>query len=360
MGRKFQYTTLDRVLSKLYRDLGLEEISETDVVEWCGEALNFMETPSILEEAVAFVEIKNHMAELPIGLQSIIQIARNVNWTKDQNKFCPANVLLDTNNIESVDSSAGELKAPVPLDCNGTPLSDYDLAYYRPYFDLQYEYNGWTDSNYYQQDYVPMRLANHSFFNSLVCPEDENIYAQDNTYDGGLSEYTISDNMLKTSFKEGSVAIAYYRQKLDPITGYPMIPEDVSFTTAITKYITMMYMSRMWYMGREGYSDKMQKAEADWQWYCKQASNKAFTLHGVDEHQNLLEQRNHLIPKINRYYGFFGNLGRAEDRSYFNRHEAPGRKRHEDNSDSSEINSTVIVNNDNSTTLNDSWDNVEW
>ena len=39
MGRSLQYTTLDRILSKLYRDLGLEEISETDVVEWAGEAL---------------------------------------------------------------------------------------------------------------------------------------------------------------------------------------------------------------------------------------------------------------------------------------------------------------------------------
>ena len=37
MARQFKYTTLDRVLSKLYRDLGLEEISETDVVEWSGK-----------------------------------------------------------------------------------------------------------------------------------------------------------------------------------------------------------------------------------------------------------------------------------------------------------------------------------
>ena len=38
MGRKVQYTTLDRILSKLYRDLGVEEINETDAEERAGEA----------------------------------------------------------------------------------------------------------------------------------------------------------------------------------------------------------------------------------------------------------------------------------------------------------------------------------
>lgn len=314
MGRKFQYTTLDRILSKIYRDLGLEEISETDVIEWSGEALNFMDTSSLLEEAVAFVEVTNHHATLPNGLHSIIQIARNNNFnTSVKDNICPANVMLDcsTQDMDTVEGP-GMDNTPVPLDCKGTPLTDVELAYYRPYFDLQYEYYGWNQSNYYQKEYTPMRLANNTFFSSLVCPEDANSFVGC----GSIDEYSIAGDQIRTSFKDGSIAIAYYRQMVEEETGYPMVPDDVSFTTAITMYITMKYMARMWYMGREGYADKMQKAEADWQWYCKQAGNKAFTLHGIDEHQNLYDERNQLIPRNNRYYGFFGKLGRPENKSF--------------------------------------------
>jgi hypothetical protein len=318
MGRKFQYTSLDRVLSKIYRDLGVEEISETDVIEWTGEAMDFMESHSLLEEAVAFIEIKNHQAELPNGLNTIIQIARNHNYKPKEEEICPANVVLDceTHEIEGCyaeqcnTNPEGLENYPVPLDCKGRPLTDVDLAYYRPYFDLQYEYYGWSNSNYYGKNYTPVRLANHTFFNSLVCPEEGHLYHS------CIDEYTIVGDKIRTSFKEGSIAISYTRKIVDPETGYPMVPDDTSFTTAIMWYIGWKYNARLWMMGREGYADKMQYSQQQWNWYCKQASNKAFTLHGIDEHQNLLEERLNMMPRQNLYYGFFGKLGRPESKDW--------------------------------------------
>lgn len=316
MGRKLQYTTLDRVLSKLYRDLGLEEISETDVVEWSGEALEFIGAVTLYEEAVAFIEVENHQADLPNGLHSIIQIARNNKWSKDnKDALCPANIITDCTTEELISNkdcgcSRSLTDYPVPLDCHGSPLTDYEVAYYRPYFDLQYEYYGWNNSNRYGQDYSPIRLANHTFFNSIVCEEDSTIYH------GSTDEYTIVEDKIRLSFKEGSIAVSYYRQKVDPDTGYPMIPDEVSVITAITMYITMKYMSRLWYMGREGYGDKYQKAESDWQWYCKQAGNKQMMLYGVDQHENFKDMRQQLIPKNNRYYGYFGKMGRPENTKF--------------------------------------------
>ena len=109
MGRELQYTTLDRVLSKIYRDLGVEEISETDVVEWSGEALEFIGAITLYEEAVAFIEIENHQADLPNGLHSIIQVARNNKWVKSTKDICPANVVLDctTDEIKTPESKCG-------------------------------------------------------------------------------------------------------------------------------------------------------------------------------------------------------------------------------------------------------------
>jgi len=301
MGRDIKYTTIDRILSKLYRDLGLNEISETDIIEWTGEALEGIGVVSLLEEAVAFIEVKNHEAILPHGLHSIIQVARNNGEISDS---CPLDIILENPSVNIEDTNT-----PVITDCKGNPLEPLEYTYYRPHFDLQYEYTDWQTSKYNTQ-FTPIRLANHSFFNSLVCEENSSLYT--NVED----EYTIAGDVIRTSFKNGHIALAFNKQKIDIETGYPMIPDDYSVITAITMYITMKYMARLWYMGREGYGDKMQKAEADWQWYCKQASNNAMMIKGVDEHQNLYEERNNLIPRNNRYYGFFGRLGRAENKGF--------------------------------------------
>lgn len=320
MGKHFKYVSLDRILSKVYRDLGIEEISETDVIEWVGEALELINAPTLNEEAVAFIEVNNHKAELPNGLHQIIQVAKNNHWHKKE-PICPANIILDcpteqivTSNNDCGCGNNGMITDSkklhfIPLDCQGEPIFETEVAYYRPYFDLQYEYFGWNNSNIYSQQYTPMRLANHTFFNSLVCEEQEHIYCKDC---GVSEEYSLRDNTIITSFQEGSIALSYYRQKVDEKTGYPMIPDEISIITAITYYITWKYMQKLWYMGREGYGDKMQFAQAEWHWYCKQAGNKLMIPNGIDEHQNIMEATFQLIPRRDMYYGFFGKLGRPE------------------------------------------------
>ena len=94
--------------------------------------------------------------------------------------------------------------------------------------------------------------------------------------------------------------------------GLPMIPDNISFTNAIVAYIILKIMKREFYSGKEGSSNKMQVAEQDWQWYCKQASNKSLIPKGIDELQNLVEQTNYLIPRRNSYHNYFGNLNNRE------------------------------------------------
>jgi hypothetical protein len=321
MGRKFKYTSLQRIISKLYRDLSLEEISETDVVEWAGEALEGIGTIALYEEAVAFVEVVDHHAEIPCGLHSIIQIARDNQWDiSKSNALTPANILSDLTDEEII--ALGKYlngSSTEPVTTEGVPLDPFnnlwkvpEMAYYRPYYDLQWEYSGWMNSKMYAVRFIPVRLATHSFFNSVVCPEESEIYSNSNIVD----EYNIVGDRLRFSFKSGYVGIAYHRQVVEEETGYPMIPDDYAVITAITMYITMKYMSRMWYLGREGYADKMQKSEQDWHWYCKQAGNVMLAPYGEDEYQNLLEGRKQLIPRHNKYYGYFGNLGKNLDRGW--------------------------------------------
>lgn len=303
--RVIKKTTMDRVLNKLYRDLGLEEIAEDDVVEWTGEVLEHIGVVNMLEEHVAFIEVSNHKVDIPPNLVSIIQIARNRAW--DSSKSKKGICIDDVKPIvqpqpepqECVECGDLQTREFVPLDCRGGIIGDYEVAYYRPYFDLQYEYYNWNISSLYVQKFTPVRLSNKTFFNSIVCEEDERIYI--NSQD----EYTISGDSLVFSFKEGQIALAYYSMPLDPETGYPMIPDNVSVIQAIVSYITYKYMQRLWYLGREGYADKYQQAQQDYNWYIGQAKNALFGPYGIDDFQDLLEQGMSLLPNLSKYRNFF-------------------------------------------------------
>jgi hypothetical protein len=296
----YKFVSIDRIFSKIVRDLGETSLNEGDIIEWVGEALEFIAATEHYEEAIAFIEVKEHQCKLPTYLHQVVQIARNNCWTGATDALCPK-----TTTEEATEDTAS---VPVALDCYGQPINDFDLAYYRPYFDLKWEHSFWYGAGSYKNCYTPVRLKNHVFFDSLVCPENDNLYT-------GNDEYTIINNdTLRFSFKEGFVAVTFNRQKLDPVNGYPMIPDNISYTTAITKYVKMMILGRMCYNGREGACSKEKDAIGDWHWYCKQATNVDMMPYGIDEHQNLLDQRNNLLPRNRRYYGFFGNLSKPEMR----------------------------------------------
>jgi hypothetical protein len=178
----------------------------------------------------------------------------------------------------------------------------YDLAYYRPYFNLKIEHEGWSNSRFYQQNFTPVRLADHTFFNTIVDSEYGSAYC------AAVDSYTIiQGKYIRTSFRNGQVAISYKKQVTDA-DGYPMIPDNISYKTAITKYIQYKMADRDFQNGRDGAERRLAKYESDWHWYCSQASNADKMIYGIDEHQNFLDQRTTLIPNYKKYFGFFGNL----------------------------------------------------
>lgn len=351
MSLKFiKNTTLDTVFVELRR-LGFSDTQEKDIVEWSGQALQQIGCINQYEEAVCFVEVKNHRASMPVGSHSIIQIAKN-HCFKDKElvtavtakdivsqvytpRYSPsscescgieetpglygyANQNLTFVTPGTIDTTAFDLNTyvPTPIDCFGEPIDEYSLAYYRPYFDLQYEYSPWTNSPIYRNCFTPVRLTNHSFFDTLVAREDnyEVLY-----HHGIEDEYNIyGGDTLKFSFERGQIALAYTRSILDPETGWPKIPDEVSYITACVYYVIWKMMSKEFWMGRDGSEKRMAEGERQWIHYCDQAGNKALMLEGEDEYQNFLDQRNYVLPRMNRYSGFFGKLGTPENRKFNN------------------------------------------
>jgi hypothetical protein len=316
---KYDYVPIVSIFAKLERDLGLEEVDEKDVIEWTGEALEFMGSVPMYEEAVAFIEVKNHQVEIPNGCLQIDQIGRNNRWSKAQvDGVCPAEVLTDINNCVAEEPVCNTL--PIPLDCNGSPLMDYNIAYFRPYYDLIGEYYGWNwkSSRLYQDRFTPVRLATDTFFGT-----EAGTWSNDCSDGTGCvaDQYKIirvrgKAKVLRFNFKEGQVAVAYLRQCIDEETGYPLVPDSAQHKTAITKYITMKMVERDFYKGREGAKSKLDKFEADWHWYCSEASTKDLMPHGIDEHQNLLDQRQRLLPNNRQYFSFFGKMNVPEGKKW--------------------------------------------
>lgn len=328
--KNIKNTSLDAIFVELRRR-GLINIHEKDIVEWSGKALESIGVITRYEEAVCFIEVKNHTASMPIGSHSIIQIARNNCCHSKETSVCAGDIYNQLRHPDKspfktpgvmtpdpIDTTAFDLNTyvPVPIDCFGEPIDEYSLAYYRPYFDLQYEYSPWKSSAIYKNCFSPVRLTNHTFFDTLVCKEEgfEGLY-----HHGIIDEYNIyGGDTLRFSFKDGQIALAYTRTPLDPETGYPLIPDDISYISAIVYYIIWKLMEKDFYAGRQGSENRMAEAEKQWIWYCNQSGNKSMMLEGEDEYQNFLDQRNYLLPRMNRFNGFFGKLGEPEHRKYNN------------------------------------------
>ena len=303
MTNQIPYTTIDRILAKLSRDIGEIDASESDIIEWIGEALDHLKVAEMQEEAIAFIEVNNHHCELPANFHSVLQIARNKKWTKLTQEYCGVTPKEMVETVKEENCKCNKPNKFVLTDCNGNLVGDYDIAYYRPFYDLKWEYQPWIHSTRYIQDYVPVRLANSTLFNSLVCKEKDRIYL------GNEDEYTIvgtTERRLRFSFKEGFIALSFLRNALDEETGYPLVPDEVNSTTAIGYYIMWKIAQRLDWSGREGFGNRADKAEAKWLKYVRQAKNYMKMPKTLDDYQDLLEQSHQLVPRLDRYYSYFG------------------------------------------------------
>lgn len=256
-----QYTTIDRIFAKMQRDYG-GIVFESDFIEWAGEALEAIGTHRLYQENVAFIEVSNYQCELPPFLHGIIQIAKDNQWdstNKQSTGLCPKQIqdafqgCSSSNKVTTtVDNgqrdntmtmNPDEVYNPVNICPDGSPGVDYDIAYYRPFFDLQWQFPQWNSSQLHNNRFTPVRLSESSMFNGIVCyPEDRQFQNK------WRDEYTIIENGagLRFNFQEGLIALSYLKQRLDD-DGYPMIPDNSALTNAITMYIIMKLETRNFY-----------------------------------------------------------------------------------------------------------------
>lgn len=67
-----KYVSINNIISKVYRDMEMsDQLNINDAVEWCGEALELIGSPSTLLEKVVTLEIANYRASIPEDLHQI-------------------------------------------------------------------------------------------------------------------------------------------------------------------------------------------------------------------------------------------------------------------------------------------------
>lgn len=141
-----------------------------------------------------------------------------------------------------------------------------------------------------------MKLSSNILFNSIVCKESD----FENIYSNCKDEYTIvgiTDKFLRFSFREGRISLAYLKIEVDSDTGYPLIPDDIRYTTAITYYIKWKIAQIESWNGREGFSKIAMDNERLWLKYAKQAKNYMKMPKTLDEYLNRINNRFKLTDK---------------------------------------------------------------
>lgn len=298
----YNLVSVDTVISKAMRD-GLSSLgfNESDVVEMIGEALAFIGAYAQYKEKVSFVDVVDHKAELPSGLQEIVMVAFSDKPVDAQSCLSES---WEVNNYDT---------AELCNDCNEEDFSDDGVCwscqnkYYIPeqrYLDAIRDYPfvaGFTSTFY--QNYRPITLNTSTFraLNGIHC---------DNCMNVGLASeesYYVDSGYIITDKQSGSICISYLSMPLDD-NGYPMIPDDPSYMEAIVKYIKMKMSDSMFFNDPSPANEKrFSKYEADWHWYCKQAKNKAKMPQNLDEREILMRGNQRMVKLRKGYMNYFGN-----------------------------------------------------
>jgi hypothetical protein len=244
-----RYVTVENIIEKAYRDSGSSDPMDIDdMVNWAGECIELIGAPYHLINRVCVTEVKAYRACIPIDLHY----------------------------IETVHGSSKDVKA----DCSLEQEAKCTIFY-------------------------PMRYSTDSFHHWYCQKSDDRNCNSDLTY-------TVNDNFINTSFKNGLIKISYQAIPIDNKTGYPLIPDDIKFREAVSWYIRwkLAFIS----IGQGKIAPYLfEKIEQEKCWYMGAAQTRA-NMPSIDMLESIKNNWIRLIPKINQHADAFREAGHREER----------------------------------------------
>jgi len=287
------------IIDKINRLFNNRKISDDDILEYIGEAMEHCYCFLYEDNVITFVEVDEYQAPIPFGVTEINQLALNLEWTPETKKdYCPEKVTQEiSDELDVIDyDSCGR---PIRPEIYYSNVS-YNFGTQNPYF--------W-DLSYFVSNFVPIRRSNNLFFDYLVREIDRKSDMETfSLRHGDLPQYQVTqgDALLTFDFKEGQVAISHNRIALDE-DGFPMIPDHPEIKDTIFYFIVFKIMERDFYNNDQGSVSRLQKAEQDFEFAC--SSTRNLKLPDMDGLQNILEHSKSLVPNHHKFANFFSTLG---------------------------------------------------
>jgi len=255
MGQ-FKWTTCKPVIARIVnniRKIDFEYYSSLPM--WVGEAVMKMNTHYTMELRTESLKVTFHRATMPCIAETFGGLVYKGRRLKVSDISGPIGGMRIDDNVDNLFQS------------NVTPKTDSEI-------------NTVQENSYF--------TSTIDKFNSL--PYDNQHY------------YRLNYNKIETSIEDGEVLLYFWALPKD-LEGFPMIPDNEDYKTAIYWYVRMMMIGA-------GYEDKVFKygdCEDRWRTYSVRAMNQ-ISYPSVDEAQRTMEMTTGLIPNLYAWDSFGANI----------------------------------------------------
>lgn len=278
MIKTVKYVPLEAVLRPIYNLIEESNIDYNTVLDWAYDAMEALEVRYTYQEAIEFVQVVNHRAQVPIGLKYVEQILYKIDLDNDEEETILRIIRQD---------QSGN---------NETPSTTADEFYL---------------SASHSASWAPLRLASSIWARSVHCAVSPNIYASCE------HEYTIDPNgCITTSFENGFLAIAFLSHPKNE-EGQFLVPDERDYRQAVENYIFFKYWLQRFNMKEEGAERRMVYYQQQWDIFAAKVTGDLmiFSLDGL---QNFQDQMLRIGPHTDSYDTGYGNLGRRERLRFHN------------------------------------------
>lgn len=173
------------------------------------------------------------------------------------------------------------------------------------------DYRGVLPDDFYEM--IQVRTHKEGDKNPRTYKYAENsFHYSSGEYDNKLKEiftYKIQNNVIYTSTKDLEIEISYWAIPVDNM-GFPLIPENSSFITALELYIKKQYFTILFDTGKLN-PNVLQNVQQEYAWYVGQAQSDLIRP-TIDQMQSITNMWNTLIPRVTEHEKGFYNAGSRE------------------------------------------------
>jgi hypothetical protein len=283
------YVPIDSVLYDIALVLDDAHYNEHKFREWLIQGFRKLHVHEVYEKKLRIIRVEEHKAELPSDLKTIIQIGYKE--TLEASEISELQRIMNLENVkdnpalvyiqdpESLPNQAAlatstQYSSWKPLRKSSTtflPTVTVDYGLYGDSAEASYLYNAITN-----------------------CPECEHEYSVDKA------------NCLTTTLRSGYIWVSYMAHAQND-SGVLLIPDDEDLKEALLHYCLYKY-----WLIKSITKEESAFRERDWHLrryqLLKAKAAGSLNMPDVDTMENILSQRNRLVPRSDLYYSFFQRL----------------------------------------------------